>query len=249
MILLTSGCSYTYGEELINLKNAWPYKLAEKLNIGEVINKGLCSGSNDYITRSVIDQLSVINSKDDLFVVLGFTTENRREAYCNYLKSPVFIKTGRSLAKLNDNESKIIRYSDLKTNPIIDTLNNISQEYLNNFENDPIYCLLKKMDQILLMHNLLKSLNIKHLFFNSISNIDIKPNYIKNNKSERLIHFGLRNIFFNKNINKENYINFITMDSYCQKYPTGPINKHPLEEGHFEWANFLYDYIKEHKIL
>ena len=52
--LFCSGDSYTYGEELNDLNDRWSNKLATKLN-ATVINKAVCSGSNEYIFKTVSD--------------------------------------------------------------------------------------------------------------------------------------------------------------------------------------------------
>lgn len=73
--LLTVGDSFTYGDELEDVYQAWPYRLADLLN-HEVHNLGLSGSSNDSIVRRTIDELS--NNQYDLLVI-GWTSPGRIE--------------------------------------------------------------------------------------------------------------------------------------------------------------------------
>lgn len=53
MIISTFGDSFTFGQELLDRSNAWPYQLARKLNL-KVINYSNPSASNDQITRLLL---------------------------------------------------------------------------------------------------------------------------------------------------------------------------------------------------
>ena len=54
MRLLTVGDSFTYGDELGDRNNAWPFVLGNKLNY-TVTNLALPSKSNTYILRTVVE--------------------------------------------------------------------------------------------------------------------------------------------------------------------------------------------------
>lgn len=73
--LLTVGDSFTYGDELADIYQAWPYKLADLLDY-EVHNLGLSGCSNDSIIRRTLEEL-VINQYD--LVVVGWTFPGRIE--------------------------------------------------------------------------------------------------------------------------------------------------------------------------
>jgi hypothetical protein len=57
--LLTVGDSFTYGDELDDVYQAWPYKLAEKLGY-EVHNIGQSGCGNASILRRTLEELSTI---------------------------------------------------------------------------------------------------------------------------------------------------------------------------------------------
>lgn len=73
--LLTVGDSFTYGDELTDRYQAWPYKLADSLGY-EVHNMGQSGCSNASILRRTIEEL-VINHYD--LVVIGWTSPGRIE--------------------------------------------------------------------------------------------------------------------------------------------------------------------------
>jgi hypothetical protein len=73
--LLTVGDSYTYGDELTDRYQAWPYKLADQLGY-EVHNMGLSGSSNTSIVRRTLEELS--SNHYDLIVV-GWTNPGRIE--------------------------------------------------------------------------------------------------------------------------------------------------------------------------
>ena len=76
MKLLTVGDSFTYGEELENLHQAWPYKLSDKLK-AELVNLGQPASSNDSIIRRTVDFL--INEPKIDLVVIGWSNIGRSE--------------------------------------------------------------------------------------------------------------------------------------------------------------------------
>jgi hypothetical protein len=88
MDLATFGCSYTYGAELTNPKDAWSYKLGELLGATNTYNYGLRSDSNKSICLKTIyfveDYLSKNKHLDnELCVIVSFTTWYRM-LYCIY---------------------------------------------------------------------------------------------------------------------------------------------------------------------
>jgi hypothetical protein len=73
--LLTVGDSFTYGDELDDVYQAWPYKLADQTG-SEVHNMGLSGASNASILRRALEELST-NHYD--LVIVGWTNPGRIE--------------------------------------------------------------------------------------------------------------------------------------------------------------------------
>jgi len=74
--ILTVGDSFTYGEELSDINNAWPYQLGILCN-AEVKNLGTPAASNDKIIRLTLDYLFNYNQID--LVVIAWTSPGRFE--------------------------------------------------------------------------------------------------------------------------------------------------------------------------
>jgi hypothetical protein len=66
--LVTIGDSFTYGEELEDVNNAWPKKLGDRIGY-QVTNLGQPSASNDNIVRKTLDAVAMAPEKPDLVVV------------------------------------------------------------------------------------------------------------------------------------------------------------------------------------
>lgn len=73
--LLTAGDSFTYGDELSDRYQAWPYRLADLLDY-ELYNIGQSGCSNASILRRTLEELAV--DRYDL-VVVGWTSPGRIE--------------------------------------------------------------------------------------------------------------------------------------------------------------------------
>lgn len=73
--LLTVGDSFTYGDELTDVYQAWPYRLADLLDY-EVYNMGQSGSSNASILRRTLGELAT-NHYD--LVIIGWTSPGRIE--------------------------------------------------------------------------------------------------------------------------------------------------------------------------
>jgi len=108
---------------------------------------------------------------------------------------------------------------------------NILKPYLENIflYNEQLYYIL--------LSQILESFKIKYLFFNSlVSSFSKKYKYISSDY----------NLFFKKNnfLKNINFFRFVEQNNL-------PFSKtyHPLEKAHYEWAEYLYDYIRKKQLL
>ena len=77
MKIYTNGCSFTYGDELIDSKQtAWPAILANKLN-GTVVNDAISGGTN---SRTMYHTIKNIQQDYDLYLI-AWTTYSRFTFY------------------------------------------------------------------------------------------------------------------------------------------------------------------------
>jgi hypothetical protein len=255
VLLLANGDSFTYGYELPNKYDAWPYVLGKTLNF-DVINYGICSGSNDYIRRTTLEYLLSNNPKpEEIFVIIGWSSEIRWEGFLDDLNMYAQVKLGREMRVVNEKECRIIRDEELLTvmpRVKLNAYNNISENYLSTYKKSPIYNMAEKYHIMYMMHCVLNSLNIKHIFFNSLteySKINHKL-FIPNSKILAHQKEMLKNINKIKCLIKEDN-SFITetMEDFCKSYPKGKKEGHPLEEGHKAWSNNLLTFINKYSFL
>ena len=102
--LVVAGDSWTYGSEIrdpklptsvndwdepndaYRLPRIWPTKLGAHLDAEEVINLSYPAASNDRIVRNLVgwltqEYLSTGKDTSELFVVVGFTSPERKDFY------------------------------------------------------------------------------------------------------------------------------------------------------------------------
>lgn len=149
MKILSAGDSFTYGEELSNLNNAWPYLLGKQL-ISEVVNLAEPAGSNDKIIRKVLD--FIINNPGQInLVLIGWASPGRME-FCDE-HGYYDIWPGYSGSLLNNDgahwRNEICKY--------ISVYNSREALYL------------KYLQQVIMMQQFLKSYNIKYVMLDVLA--------------------------------------------------------------------------------
>jgi hypothetical protein len=176
-ILLCDGDSWTAGDMIdpkltytidvnhvdnddYRLSKVWPYDLEKLTNI-KVINNSRAGSSNDGIVRRVIDNISYLtekNKSEDLFVIVGFSSPERKDFYYKGELDGELINGWETLypAELN---SDVWKYNG---SPLAD----FYKLYVSYFWNTEEY-ISRYIGQILFLHYFLKGNNIKHKFFNS----------------------------------------------------------------------------------
>lgn len=90
---VTNGCSFTYGDELLDPVNeAWPAVLAKKFGV-PVVNLACGGTSNDRIYRTTANYF-FIDTGSNPFYIFGMTSHLRREEYFEYAKSYIPVQIG-----------------------------------------------------------------------------------------------------------------------------------------------------------
>lgn len=128
------------------LPKVWPYKLGKLLKT-KVINNAVSGSSNDAIVRRTIEkvlELLETNKPDDLFVIIGWSSPERKDFYYDG-KWETFYPA--QLEKRNN-----------------EVLDNLWKVYTEHFWNKEEY-ISRFMNQNLYLHYFLKQHNIKHYFF------------------------------------------------------------------------------------
>ena len=138
------------------LPKVWPSDLEKLTNI-KVINNSRAGSSNDGIVRRVIDNISYLTEKNeskDLFVIIGFSSPERKDFYYRSLdKHRNWWETmyPNQLDQKFDYDPKLL---------------NFYETYIKVFWNPEEY-IRRYIEQILFLHYFLKGNNIKHKFFNA----------------------------------------------------------------------------------
>jgi len=285
MMLITNGDSWTFGCEIVDpellakhpkiqhlteldhlmendsyrLDKIWPTKLANLLN-ANVINLAEPGDDNSSIlTRTqeyVLELLKQGVSPDKLFVVIGWTSPERRDFYYKSDDGKHSYKV-----KLNPHGT----FSEQEP------ISKLTKLYAMNFWNPEEY-IIRYITTILNFQNFCTVNNIKYLNFNSFyrhrhgnmdqwKDIDMREQIdllsisasAISDQTQRLYHMPKYDNFWNnidsiKFYNKDNVNNsFKTfVDTHS---PDGYSGWHPNHDGHTVWANELYRYIIEHKLL
>lgn len=259
MNLFANGDSFTYGYELSNRKDSYPYILGNLLKTENVYNLGICSGSNEYIFRTTMDFIlehsNDPNYLENLLVVIGWSSDIRWEGFLDEYNIFVQLKLGREMRIVDEKDCSIIRNEAL-TNVMSKTklkvYNNISEDFLSNFKKSVIYNNAMKYYSIFSLHNILLNYNIKHIFFNSLTEYSKINRKFNMPKSTEIL--SRKNLINNVKLIKEKLIIdkcWIpdTMEEFCSPYPKGSFENHPLEEGHIEWGKHLFNFIEKVRLF
>lgn len=215
MKILCAGDSFTYGEELADTNNAWPFLLGRLIrqnrnNQVSVFNIAEPAASNDRILRTVLDAIAIDPLIDT--VIIGWTSLGRTEfadevgsydVWPGY-QGNLFLRDGCSWRK------------ELS-------------EYVSKYHSTEWY-VRRFYQQVVLLQSYLKLNNIKYLMMDTICN-----EYYKKKTYGSEIYFT--------QIDTKNYIDFRTagMCEWTYGCALGS-NGHFLEDGHQQVAERIYDY-------
>ena len=237
------------------MKNRYIQLFANKINATDVIDLSLCSYSNDAIVRTLTDWLineDYVNGKDtaDLFISIGWTSPERKEVYFKERwGSENWVQIGplwTEFAGLGG------RTEELET---------FGKIYINNFWNAGEY-MHRWIHQVWQTEMLLKKLNIKYVmhqaFYHhhqkSIRDWDDKiyqqhhADYI--NTSDKKIWATIDPIRFmhKDDLEKGTAHNYMLNKAHGDRSAVF-YEMHPNMNGHKIWANHLYEYCIENKLL
>ncbi len=145
MRILTVGDSFTYGEELDDLTNAWPTLLAQKLNYS-LTNLAIPGGGNNQMVRKVIE-----NYQEYDLIIIAWSHYARIEfadEHGIYDTWPGHL--GRSFINSLEYRHKLI-------------------EYINRHHNDR-YLYNQYLNNIILLQNFLKQQTKQYIMLDSFGN-------------------------------------------------------------------------------
>lgn len=218
MILISNGCSYTYGHELpekTRVRDAYGGVLSRELNMKHV-NLGIPGGSNDHIVRTTLTW--AIKNKHlykNLFFVIGWSAKSRREWYSSLYKNYwQFVKESPPSIYQIDVRNKVIEFH---------------KKYLCDDYSDDKNTVLN----ILSLQNFFENNNISYLMCDALEYEDAD---IKNKNLYKEINYTN----YKTNICFYSYVQH-------NKFPVAKMG-HPLKEAHEAWANELLNFMRENDI-
>lgn len=145
MKLLTLGDSFTYGEELSDLTEAWPYVLGRRIGY-EVTNLGEPASSNDKIVRKLLEYLIENYNNTDL-VIIGWSLLGRQELADELGYYDIWPGASRYYG---DHRNQVVKY--------ISTYHS-RQAYFRKY-----------LQQIILVQDFLKYRNIRYVMLDVLAN-------------------------------------------------------------------------------
>jgi len=235
MKIYACGCSFTYGDELVNpAASAWPVLVADKFK-ATIVNDAVSGGTN---YRTIYRTIKNIKNDYDLYLV----------AWTDYSRFTVYRSDDNFEVNFN-NQLK----NDLYQNS--SEFKEWGRIYYKNWYND-LYAFKLWLQQILQLQSLLKDKN--YLMINTMSNnlskwLAGKDSFIDSVKN--LINFDLMNdeqIFEEYNEIKY-YVDNIDLSKFyqwndfyitklCYDFPVGK-QGHILDQGHSHLAELIYNHL------
>ena len=214
MKIVAAGDSFTYGEELNDIQNAYPYVLGSMLpGQNTVINLARPAASNDKIVRSLCEYL-LANSAD--LVVIGWTSPGRIEFADEKGEFDIWPGYNGNLFAADG-----LNYRA--------TLN----KYFSTYHSRS-FLYKKYLQNIILTQSLLKMHNIKYVMMDVVLREFYKMLYPY--QEYQTYHSAIDQKFF-IDYNKSSMVDWVGQS------PLGP-RGHFLEEGHTIVANRIYEHIR-----
>ena len=232
MKIYASGCSFTYGDELVNPgQTSWPAIIANKLN-GTVVNDAISGGTN---SRTMYHTIKNIQQDYELYLI-AWTTYSRF----------TFYKSDNNFETNFNPQLKHTLFSSEKF--YTDWGNTLYKHWYNE-----LYAFKLWLQQIIQLQSLLRNKN--YLMINTMDNninqwTANKESFIESVKP--LINFNIMNDdqIFDEYNEIQYYISIIDFSKFyqwnkfyitqlCSQFKCGS-NGHILEDGHAHLAELIY---------
>ena len=220
-MLLTFGDSFTYGEELKELHDAWPYHVSNMTRLS-LINHGKPGASNDEILRRLYEEVAGVPVEEIDLVIIAWTSPGRIE--CADEAGAFSIWPGYNSAKYSKNmpwRGELVAH-------------------FSQYHNTEWLC-QRYVQNVLSAQMFLKALGIRYVMCDINYNDYYKNLHLCVNTSELLCNALLDTTKY-AGWGKEG------MAEWVGKVKRGP-GGHFLEEGHRIVGRKICEFIKKNKIL
>lgn len=247
--VVVSGCSLTYGEELINSACRYPKILAKGLDNSELKSFALTGVSNEIISQNIINGLISVQDKckpENTLVIVQWTFASR----LNYVgkRNSFYTLADFSMAPSLRRKKIALGHANAFFNDDFDDMYSVKSYY--DYHTDPSYLCYNLVKLVHHTQSFLKSKGYRYIFL--FAGKDEKNIFNLGPESFEHLHetmfekdFIPPYFFMLGEIDKENlfpicFLNF----AVDNKFPMGPMH-HPLEKAHVAYGNLLLKYVKE----
>jgi hypothetical protein len=213
--ILAVGDSWTFGEELEQFYEAWPYVLANLID-ADVFNMGEPGCSNTSILRRTMIEIPRVPNRSYDMVFIGWTSPGRIE-WKDEIGSEYSLWPGYSFTK-----------ETFKTKPW--RLNHLN--HINRYHNVD-YLFKQYLVNVISLQSYFKARNIPYVMINMTNN-----DYYQQTSLPNSLNLA-------DQIDKDNFLGWDTfgMMELVDGCPKGP-GHHPLTEGHQKIAEKIYEHIR-----
>jgi len=238
MILLTNGCSWTYGGSLgldqqdqteKRLQSVWPYYLGQLLNVDENVQLAAGCGSNQRIVRTTFQWLVEQSAERlrDTIAVIQWTEPSRYEYYepIDYHNSLENIP--ERWAKVNIN---VCLQSDPTPNGYKEAFERSQQRFETNSRQEDMF---RIVSEITALGKMFETFGVEYYYWNQSSQAFMFPHLIK--------QFYADNFPWIDNPRIMSFAPELGSWIYDRISPT---DMHPSFQGHRELADIIYEKIK-----
>lgn len=242
--IFANGCSHMSGNyctgtvenfDVWQERRSPASKLGKLLNVDDVVNYAKGGASNDRIYRTTIQFINDhYYNLHEYFFLIGWTSSDRSEltllgdVNTNIIKQ----KTSAQIEQMTDwiikQDINIVQTTSDDFGNIIDNKNNYLNDFWYNFS--PLYGEIKKINYIIGLESLLKSLNVKYYFYNAIGTLPVRVTKLINES-----HFY------------KPFTDNGTEFKYLKKagFKTNPICNHFDHDATEHWAEIIFNEIKK----
>lgn len=280
-VLYTNGDSWTAGDivdpirfkdepwhvmhpdnDQYRLPKVWPHKTGKDLGI-QVINKSVAGSSNDGIVRRLLMDIPKLLKEykpEDIFVVIGWTSPERKDFYYRDEKRNSWDTLYPAELHHWEDENKDI--------------NDFYKIYVTRYWNEEEY-LSRFIGQNILVYNYLKSKGIKFIFFNAFyedKSVVLDKSLDIHNLKDSPSLLNIINKYHPSKFKGEGYLNALGLSQVVEEFnsiyndsfiktsfkdlllkkeietDTRLLEYHPNESGHEVWSQYVADAIRNYNL-
>lgn len=222
-ILISGGCSFAYGDGLLNRNDSYPYIIANNYNF-KILDITCRGASNDVISTSIVSEINRVLDKkvnpNRILVLAGWTESLRYDVY-----------------EKETNEILSVRPNGSQT-----SINSIERSVLIQAMHHPSFGYYRTLHSFNYLNTVCNHLGIKII---NLHNVDIYPCDFLNNKHSlgNIVHNILIDhaLTGNTKLKFKDLIKAPIFINLARKWKDLDITGHPGTLSHRNWANYIME--------